>query len=386
MPRVRPLLLFALLAALLLAAPGAVAPAWASPAAEGSAKPVPPRYFIGQLRHSVQTLNNCGPAALSATLSYYGVYVSQEEARQVLRPYAESRGMSQNVIPPYVEDFGLRSVVRVNGNRDVIKALVANDIPVIVLQHISETWRIGHFRVVQGYDDYRGVFLVNDSLLGPNVALSYDSFDARWAYNWSRYMPVYRPDQEPLVAAILGADWTEAGNFGRALPELQAKVAEKDDDWTSWSRMVEGLTGMGRLDEALKVHDSYTARRGGSAVSPAGNPSTTSTARIKILVKQGRFQEALAAVDQTIARSGTGGWGCIVAAILDFEYGDEKMREKANKAIADSVATWIKAGLTLERVTDDEVREWFQGSPCPHEGQQSSFLESVRPRIVPVRD
>lgn len=319
MSRPRPLLLFALLAALLLAAAPTAMPAWASdptpndfslaPASEGSAKPVPPRYFIGQFRHSVQTLNNCGPASLSAVLSYYGVYVSQEEARRVLRPYAESRGMSQNVIPPYVEDFGLRSVVRVNGNRDIIKALVANDIPVIVLQHISETWRTGHFRVVQGYDDYRGVFLVNDSLLGPNVALSYASFDARWAYNWSRYMPVYTPEQEPLVAAILGEEWTEAGNFARALPELQAKVAEKDDDWTSWSRMVEALIGMGRLDEALKVHDSYTGRRGGSSVSPTGNPSSTSTARIKILVRQGRYSEALAAVDQIINRSGTGGWG-----------------------------------------------------------------------------
>lgn len=78
--------------------------------------------------------------------------------------------------------------------------------------------------------------------------------------------------------------------------------------------------------------------------------------------------------------------GCIVAAIIDFEYGDERLREKANKAMADSVATWIKAGLAVERVTDEEVREWFQGSPCPHEGQQSSFLDSVRPRIVPVRD
>lgn len=74
--------------------------------------------------------------------------------------------------------------------------------------------------------------------------------------------------------------------------------------------------------------------------------------------------------------------GCIIAAIVDNDATDEKAR----KPLADSVASWVKAGFAVERVTDEEVREWFRGYPCPHEATQTSMLSDIRARIVPVRD
>ena len=109
----------------------AALPAWANPADDDTMpkgvtpKPAPAAYSLGQLKHSVQTLNNCGPASVVSVLSYYGFDVSQEAARQVLRPYAESRGMGWQVIAPYVARFGLATKPRINGNDDIIKALVA---------------------------------------------------------------------------------------------------------------------------------------------------------------------------------------------------------------------------------------------------------------------
>ncbi|MFN8474067.1 MAG: C39 family peptidase [Anaerolineae bacterium] len=300
----------------------AVMPAWANPADDDSMpKEVTPRsapaaYSLGQLKHSVQTLNNCGPASVVAVLDYYGFDVSQGEARQVLRPYADSRGMGWQVIAPYVAKFGLETKARINGNDDIIKALVANDIPVIVLQNVSETYRVGHYRVVQGYDDNAGVFYADDSLLGSNIAIPYSSFDARWEglnYSWNRYIPIYRPDQAPLVAAILGADYTDIGMYSRVLPDLQAAVKANPSDRMAWSRLVEALTGAERYQEALTALDnSPTAGRGPSGFGDRGfSGAPNSSLRLKLLNKVGRYQEALDGADSALARSNgaVGGFG-----------------------------------------------------------------------------
>jgi len=299
---------------LLVARPVAAAPAPDSsdpaPLAEVTPRPVPESYHMGQMKYSVQTLNNCGPASVVAVLSYYGFDISQGEARKVLRPYSDSRGMSHNVIPPYMAKFGLQSKVRLNGNDDIIKALVANDIPVIVLQYVSETWRIGHFRVVQGYDDTQGVFYADDSLYGPDIAISYKSFDARWDYQWSRYVPVYRPDQAPLVAAILGTDWTDKGMYERALPEVRAEIEAKPTNWSAWSRLVEALTGAEKYQEALDTYDTYTAKRGNAPNSPGqfgGPPNNTNSMRLKLLSKLGRFQELLDTIETAQAKGNNNG-------------------------------------------------------------------------------
>ncbi|MFN8484988.1 MAG: C39 family peptidase [Anaerolineae bacterium] len=298
----------------------AVLPTWANPADDDSMpkgitpRPAPAAYSLGQLKHSVQTLNNCGPASVVAVLDYYGFDISQGEARQVLRPYADSRGMGWQVIAPYVAKFGLETKPRINGNDDIVKALVANDIPVIVLQNVSESYRVGHYRVVQGYDDRAGVFYVDDSLLGSNLAIPYASFDARWdslTYSWNRYIPIYRPDQAPLVAAILGPDFTDVGMYSRVLPELQAAVKDNPSDRMAWSRLVEALAGAERYQEALTALDnSPTMARGFGGFGDRGfSAAPNSSLRLKLLNKVGRYQEALDGAEAALARSSGGGQG-----------------------------------------------------------------------------
>jgi len=210
----------AFLLAIVLVAPSVAAPgpgdldASIATVQDITPKTAPVRYSLGQLKFSVQTLNNCGPASVVSAMSYYGINVSQEEARKVLRPGSESRGMSANGFPGYVAKFGLEARVYTDGNIDVIKTLIANDIPVIVGQWVSESSHIGHYRVVQGYDDAKGVFYVNDSLLGPNVVIPYASFEARWNYRRGQYTPVYQPDTAALVTAIVGPNARPDSRFG----------------------------------------------------------------------------------------------------------------------------------------------------------------------------
>src|SRR3990167_8951132 len=49
--------------------------------------PIPSQKILPTDYHIFQTFNNCGPAALSMALRFYGVNVSQEELGNALRPY-----------------------------------------------------------------------------------------------------------------------------------------------------------------------------------------------------------------------------------------------------------------------------------------------------------
>src|SRR3989344_2491877 len=58
-----------------------------SPAPKVGLLTPPSKKVLNSNYHVFQSFNNCGPAALSMALSYYGINVSQEVLGQALRPY-----------------------------------------------------------------------------------------------------------------------------------------------------------------------------------------------------------------------------------------------------------------------------------------------------------
>jgi tetratricopeptide (TPR) repeat protein len=141
------------------------------------------------------------------------------------------------------------------------------------------------------------VFYVNDSLLGPNITITYESFVTRWeqlSYSWSRYIPIYRPEQAPLVAEILGMDWTDMGMYTRALPALRAAVTARPTDSSTWGRYIEALIGAERYADALDAMDSAPPGR--------NNYSAMSTTRLRVMIKAGRQAAALAAIETALER------------------------------------------------------------------------------------
>jgi ABC-type bacteriocin/lantibiotic exporter with double-glycine peptidase domain len=185
-----------ILATLLLAATTALA-APARPARMPSA-------FIEGLGFSFQTFNNCGPAALSGILAYYGIKKSQDEVRTVLRP--GNGYMRADVIDPYLRPLGLRASRFTNGNLNAIKRLVGQGIPVIVLQWLDRPGHIMHFRVVRGYDDKQAVVWVSDSMYGGTAYLKYTDFDLLWTQTPREMIPVYPTGYEKTVAQLVGVN------------------------------------------------------------------------------------------------------------------------------------------------------------------------------------
>lgn len=200
---------------------------------------LPARANVGPMRHLWQTLNNCGPAAVVMALSTFGIQADQEEARLALRGPDVRRGMGPGPVDPWVSQlYGLRSVSRMNGTIDLMKHFVANGFAPMVTQWMQDpsVSRIAHWRTVRGYDDDLGVFYVNDPMLGANVPLSYEWFNANWQPFSYRWMVLYQPTDAAQVQEIVGADWTEVGMRDRfyARAKADAYAQKTSSAWLAY--------------------------------------------------------------------------------------------------------------------------------------------------------
>jgi hypothetical protein len=220
-------------------------------------KDAPSSLVVADMKHVWQSLNNCGPAAVVMALSSMGVDVSQETARLALRGTDVRRGMGPQGVGPWVkENFDLRSTWRNGGTNDLMKRLIANGFVPMVTQWMQDpsVSRIAHWRTVRGYDDAAGVFYVNDSMLGNNVALSYDWFARNWQSFAYRYMVIYEPAQEPLLQAVLGKDWSEMSVRQSMYERAKVEAVAQNTNF-AWLAFGEAAYANGIFDEAVAAFE-----------------------------------------------------------------------------------------------------------------------------------
>lgn len=194
------------------------------PTPTATATSLPEAVLLEPMNHQPQTYNNCGPCSVAILLGYYDhwvtQYVVQEESAHVYNPC---------VAPFYVSKHGLMArVYRFPLSRGLrlltVRLLLANDIPAIVLQRLSTDRDIGHFRVIQGYDDVAGEFISDDPLLGPDYRIPYDTFINLMTGGGSPLViPVYPPEMDSQVKSIMrevcAHRWAEWG--GKSCNELE---------------------------------------------------------------------------------------------------------------------------------------------------------------------
>ncbi|MCL5257024.1 MAG: C39 family peptidase [Chloroflexi bacterium] len=200
-----------------------------------------------------QKWNNCAPVSVMMVLSYYGITVTQDEASNALRPNKDSKHVEPAQIVNYLATFGLKSLPREAGDPERLKTLLANGIPVLVPQWLHEGEDIGHYRLVRGYDDAKGVVIMNDAYMGPDYTLTWEQFDALWRGFNRRYIPVYRPADEPLVKAILGDDMNDAVMYGRAVTLAQSESNANPGSLDGWLMLGQSYFGAGDYEAATKA-------------------------------------------------------------------------------------------------------------------------------------
>ncbi|HET7034267.1 MAG TPA: C39 family peptidase [Thermomicrobiaceae bacterium] len=204
------------------------APPAPSPAPTAATVALPASVHLDPMTHAYQTWNNCSAVSTSMVLSYFGIARSQGQLGPLFRPNSGDKHVEPRQLVAFFPNYGLKTMLVESGSVERVKQLLAAGFPVITPQWLDhKPDAIGHYRVVRGYDDARGGFLVNDSMIGADVFYSYDDFVWLWrAFNY-RYLPVYRPGDEPKVLAILGPDADHQQNLQRAL-ELFTDLAEQN--------------------------------------------------------------------------------------------------------------------------------------------------------------
>ncbi len=163
--------------------------------------------------------NYCGPSNLSMALTFWGWKGNRDVVARAIKPEIDDK----NVMPYEMADFaetqaGLASVVRVGGDLELVKELVANGFPVILEKGTFLTdlagdfsW-MGHYQLVTGYDQTKQILIVQDTYVGPDHEMPYEDILAGWRAFDYLYIVIYPPERETEVKAILGPRWDETSS------------------------------------------------------------------------------------------------------------------------------------------------------------------------------
>lgn len=223
--------------------------------------PVPQSKILTGGNHVFQTFNNCGPAALSMTLSYYGIFVSQEVLGDEIRPYQIAGGVNDDKSATLYElarkgqEYGFAAYHRPGGDVNLISHFLANDIPVITRTLTAVGEDIGHFRVIKGYDEHRRVVIQDDSLQGKDLEYSYDEFRNLWAAFSYEYLVLIPKEKVERAELIMGENLDEETAWKNALKASERQIlTDPNDIYAKFNKHV-ALYNLGQYSEAIKIYE-----------------------------------------------------------------------------------------------------------------------------------
>ena len=238
--------------------------------------PLPASVYLKGVRPEAQMWNNCGPATLSMTLSYWGWGGDQKDTAAVLKPNQRDK----NVMPYEMVDFvnehtDLQALIRLGGDLYTIKALLNAGFPVLVEKGFEpanlakEGW-MGHYNLVIGYDDSKQVFYTQDSYLlallkyedrasSTGFEVTYDDMVKNWRAFDDIFIVVYPPDKENDVLNTIGALSDETNSYrlayNRAVQETST-LSEPRDRYFAWYNVGTSLVKLQDYQGAATAYDT----------------------------------------------------------------------------------------------------------------------------------
>ncbi|MFA5135977.1 MAG: C39 family peptidase [Patescibacteria group bacterium] len=219
---------------------------------------LPSEHIIPQKTHVFQTYNNCGPASLSMLLSYVNISVSQHELGSILRPYQNTQGnnddksVTLDELAREAEKYDLVAYHRPNGTVNLLKRLVAENIPVMVRTWTKQGEDIGHYRIVRGYDDISKEFVQDDSLQGSNIRYDYKEFEELWkAFNYEFFI-IAEPAQKETIQKILPDKGNPTHAWKKAIQDTESRLkADPDNVYARFNLSVAYYYG-GNYEKAVR--------------------------------------------------------------------------------------------------------------------------------------
>jgi len=272
---------------------------------------IPEKATLTGLVHEYQQMNNCGPATLAMALSFWGWQGDQRDTRLFLRPNFATVD-DKNVMPAemvnYIErETGLKALVRMGGAVDLLKRFVAAGFPVLIekgFQPPKEDW-MGHFEVINAYDDTRQRFITQDSYIMADFPLPYDQLTERWWRDFNYvYLVVYPPEREADVLSILGPNADPAYNFQHAAEIAREETATLSgrDLFFAWFNLGTNLLAQGDYPGSAQAYDQAFAMY--ASLPDAERPWRTLWYQVgpyEAYYQTGRYQDVINLANTTLS-------------------------------------------------------------------------------------
>ncbi|MDL1894664.1 hypothetical protein FBQ82_00180 [Anaerolineae bacterium CFX7] len=218
---------------------------------------LPPQVSLQGVKWEAQWWNNCGPATLGMYLSYYGRADGQRLIAPFSKPDPEDKNVSPHELAAYVSNIGMNVIVRENGTLDQLKAILANQMPVIIETAFNppraKSGWMGHYKLLVGYDETQFTFM--DSYNGPDQKISFTEVDNDWhAFN-RLYLIVYPQDKAQVVRDIIGADWDDRVMYENAVALARAEIEANPKDAFAYFNLGTSLNGLAQYKQAAAAFD-----------------------------------------------------------------------------------------------------------------------------------
>ncbi len=237
-----------------------------SPTPTLTATPLPPRVVLQGVVHEYQQFNNCGPANLAMALSFWGWQGNQNDTRAFLRPNREvdDKNVNPAEMVAYVQgSTSLQALTRVGGDLDLLRRMLAAGFPVLVEagHDPRDDWWMGHYLVINGYDDEAGRLLTQDSLSNPDVWVSYEKFLNDWRdFNYV-FVAIYPGGREAEVLQLLGSLAEPRRSYELAAARAQGEIEALDGrgQFFAWFNLGSSLVGLQDYPLAANAFDQAFA-------------------------------------------------------------------------------------------------------------------------------
>jgi tetratricopeptide (TPR) repeat protein len=164
--------------------------------------------------------NYCGPACLAMVLNYWDEkrsFSQQKITDEIFDSENQATYNSEMVLYPRGKGFASYSF---QGDLQILKDVVRQGIPAIVLTKPIIQIPKGHYRVVIGFDDDKGQVIFHDPFFGSRYAMTYKNFMKVWELgkgrNQCRWMLAVVPGPSPFPFPLLSNDPLTAINLATA--------------------------------------------------------------------------------------------------------------------------------------------------------------------------
>ena len=276
----------------------AAAPVVPGAPSKGVGMTLPMSKTIPNLLHVGQSFNNCSSVGLLIALSRWGITETQERIADGTRPWNNPTGNNDDKsvtlyeLAHYAENnHGMITYVRPNGNIELLKKFVANDIPVLTRALMYKDDDIVHYRVIRGYDESKKILIESDGIEGAFKKYTYEKWMHMWKdFNYS-YAIIVPEEKRKIVEAILAEEKDEIVAWKNAKTRAESEIAKNPNNlWASYN-LITALyyTGdyEGTVREFEKIEDNLTRRKLWYQIEP-----------IEAYFKLGKYDRVVQLVDE----------------------------------------------------------------------------------------